>query len=70
MSLTTGSMDLNGALKNLTLKWNDVTLVWHDAVRREFEEQFWDPLAARVVATLRAMDRLAPALTKMRQECE
>lgn len=70
MSLTTGTMDLNAALKTLRLRWDDATLVWNDRVRHEFEEQVWQPLTERVVATLRAMDRLAPVLIKMRQDCE
>ncbi len=70
MSVTTGTMDLNAALKVLRLRWDEATLVWNDSVRHEFEEQVWLPLTERVVATLRAMDRLAPVLIKMRQDCE
>lgn len=70
MSVTTGTMDLTTALKDLRVRWDQATLVWNDAVRREFEEQFWEPLVERTVATLRAMDRLAPVLMKLRQDCE
>ena len=70
MSLTTGYMDLNAALKNVRLRWEDATPVWNDVVRREFEEQYWEPLVERTVAALRAIDRLAPVLLKLRQDCE
>ena len=70
MSVTTGTMDLNASLKVLRLRWDEATLVWNDSVRHEFDEQLWLPLTERVVATLRAMDRLAPVLIKMRQDCE
>lgn len=69
MSVTTGTMDLTAALKDLRIRWEQATLVWNDPVRREFEEQFWDPLVERTVAALRAMDRLAPVLMKLRQDC-
>lgn len=69
MSLTAGYMDLNAALKDLTVRWDELAQVWHDAVRQEFEKETWDPLVARTGAALRAMDRLGPTLLKMRRDC-
>ena len=70
MSLTSSAIDLSGALKDLRLKWEDATAVWNDQVRHEFETTHWEPLVERVVAALRAMDRLGPVLLKLRQDCE
>jgi hypothetical protein len=69
MSLTSGYMDLNSALKDLTVRWEELAQVWQDAVRHEFERDTWEPLVARTAAALRAMDRLGPVLLKMRQDC-
>jgi hypothetical protein len=70
VSVTTAQLDMHSALKDLRVRWEDVSAVWNDAVRREFENQHWEPLVQRVVAALRAMDRLGPVLMKLRQDCE
>jgi hypothetical protein len=70
VSLTAGYLELNSALKDLRVRWEDTKVVWNDAVRRDFEENHWQPLEGCVVSTLRAIDRLAPVLIKLRQECE
>jgi hypothetical protein len=69
MTLNTGWTELNNALKELRLQWEETKAVWTDRVCQDFEEHHWNPLEAQVVATLRAMDRLAPVLTKAKQEC-
>jgi hypothetical protein len=69
MHLTTCAMELNAALKNLRLLWEETKSGWHDAVRRDFEAQHWENVETRVVAALRAMDRLAPIMMQARREC-
>ncbi len=69
MQLSTGWTQLNAALKTLRERWHGVRGDWDDAVRRDFEEHLWKPLEAQVVATLRAIDRLAPVLDKARRDC-
>ena len=69
MNLSTGWIELNSALKELRLQFEEVKPDWNDAVRRGFDDNHWQPLEAQVVATLRAIDRLAPILTKAQQEC-
>jgi hypothetical protein len=69
MSLTTGWTELNSALKTMKLLWEDIQAHWDDPVSRDFDANHWQPLQTQVVATLRAMDRLAPILTRAQREC-
>jgi hypothetical protein len=69
MNLTSSSSELNGTLKELRLRWEETTAIWNDPVRQDFQEHQWQPLQERVLAALRAMDRLAPVLEKVRHEC-
>jgi hypothetical protein len=68
--LNAGSATLNNGLKEMRLHWDQTKAEWNDAVSHNFEEQHWLPLEARVVAALRAMDRLAPILSKVQHDCE
>ncbi len=69
MNLSNSSMELNGALKDLRILWDETRTVWNDPVGRDFEENRWLPLEARVRAALRAMERLAPLIEKVQNEC-
>jgi hypothetical protein len=69
VNLSAGWVELNSALKTMHEHWDEVKADWHDAVCRAFEENHWAPLESQAVATLRAIDRLAPILTKAQQEC-
>jgi hypothetical protein len=69
MSLSTGYVELNAALKILRACWDKTKDDWDDTVRQDFEENYWLPLEAQVKATFKAIDRLAPVLTRAKQEC-
>jgi hypothetical protein len=62
-------MELSAALKTLRLLWEETRAGWSDAVSRDFEANQWETLETRVVAALRAMDRLAPVLMQAKREC-
>lgn len=62
MSLSSSSMELNHALKELRVLWEETKDSWDDVVRHDFEENYWIPLETQLVAVLRAMERLAPVL--------
>ena len=49
--------------------WEETKLDWHDTVSQDFEENHWAPLERQAVATLRAIDRLAPVLAQAEREC-
>jgi hypothetical protein len=69
VSLSTGWIELNDALKTMRLLWEEGKQDWDDPVSRNFEEHSWLPLEEATVAALRAMDRLAPVLARARREC-
>jgi hypothetical protein len=69
VNLSAGWVELNKALKELRLRWGEVSEDWQDTVREEFETDHLVPLETQVLATLRALDRLAPILAKAQREC-
>jgi hypothetical protein len=69
MSLNSSTMELNAALKNLRILWEETKTVWNDPVRKAFEEQYWQPLEGSTIAGIRAMNHLSPIMEKLRQEC-
>jgi uncharacterized protein YukE len=60
---------LHNLLKDLRVRWQQVQEDWNDPVRREFEENHWTELEARVQAALQAMSRLAQVMTQVRHDC-
>jgi hypothetical protein len=69
MNVNIGVLQLHSALKTLRLRGDDARLIWTDSVRRDFEDNHWEPLVAQVMATHRAMEHLAQIVGIMRQEC-
>jgi hypothetical protein len=70
MSLATGRYQLSNAFKALKAEWESSENVWRDIVRKEFAEEQWEPLVARMASILSAMDRLDQALGQMKRDCE
>jgi hypothetical protein len=68
MSLSTGLIGLHSALKDLRLKWQETQLIWNDSVRRDFDENLWQPLETQVEAAHRALDRLAAIVAQAQQD--
>jgi hypothetical protein len=69
MSLDMGRNRLFKEFEVLRLRWEQAQLTWQDVVRAEFTDEHWKPLDSCVLTTLGAMDRLAPILNQVRQEC-
>lgn len=69
MSLDMGRNRLFKELEVLRLRWDQTQLTWQDQVRKEFTQDHWNQLELAVLTTLGAMDRLAPILTQVRQDC-
>ena len=70
MSLATGRSQLTNAFKSLKQQWETAQTIWRDVVRKEFADEHWDPLEARLSAVLTAIDRLDQALAQMKKDCE
>lgn len=69
MSLNAGRGKLFNSMKVMRAHWDRVQDIWNDPVRQDFEENFWNPLAAHVDGTLRATDRLEQVLLTMYRDC-
>jgi hypothetical protein len=69
MSLTTSSLELANALKAARAIWEDTKAGWKDPVSHDFEANHWGPLATQVEATIGAIDRLAPVLSRALRDC-
>ena len=70
MSLSAGRYQVANAFKALKAEWEATENVWRDAVRRDFAQDHWDPLACRLSSVLTAMDRLDNALAQLKQDCD
>jgi len=69
MSLDATRYRLFREFEALREQWERTRSLWKDVVRQEFEDQHWKPLDAAVLTTLAAMDRIAPIMNQVRQEC-
>ena len=69
MTLDTGRYQLYAAMKSLRERWEQTHETWRDAIRRQFTEDYWDPLELRVQSALAAIDRLAQVMNRAREEC-
>jgi len=70
MSLSSGRYQLANAFKTLKQEWESTESIWRDAVRKDFADEYWSPLAARLATMLSAIDRLDQELAQMRRDCE
>jgi hypothetical protein len=69
MSLSSGRSQLAFAFKTLSERWDETHHKWRDAVREDFNNHHWLPLATRVPEVLAAMDGLEQALSQLRRDC-
>lgn len=66
-SLNTSVESLDAAWRALLSRWEATKAVWNDPVQRDFEGQYWQPLAQQVGATRQQMAHLAEIIAKARQ---
>ena len=64
-----GSVRLREAIRTLRVKWEGSHSDWNDAVRREFEERYLEPLEPHVMATVNSMANLLQVLAKVEKDC-
>jgi hypothetical protein len=69
MSLSSGRYQLANAFKSLKQEWEATEEIWRDVVRKDFADEYWDPLATRLTMVLSAIDRLDLEMAQMRQDC-
>lgn len=69
MSVDLGRATIFKEFEALRHKWADTEMIWKDVVRFEFEKEKWIPLEQTVLTVLGALDRLAPVLVQVREDC-
>ncbi len=68
MSLSVSATQIREGLEALEVHLEETKPVWRDAVRKDFEENYFEPLRPLVVSALRAVDHMAQVMARMRQE--
>lgn len=68
MTIGTGIVQIQEALKLLRAKWEETQRHWNDPVGREFEKKFLDTLEMQVKQTRQAMEQLANLLQQAHQD--
>jgi hypothetical protein len=68
MSLSTSITQLNAALKDMRVCWDQVRPQWNDRVQQRLEEEHWEPLEAQVRAAIKGMEGVALVVERMRRE--
>ncbi len=58
---------LKYAIKTLRSSWDEVTELWNDPVRREFERDYWTPIETQTRATEIERARLARIIADARR---
>ncbi len=68
MSVGTGIVQLQEALKLLRVQWETTEQFWNDSVKRQFEADFLCPIEMQVKATHQAMEQLAQLITQAKND--
>lgn len=58
------------AMKDLTLRWNEVRIHWNDERAEEVESDLLHPMEMDLRFAANAMDQLANMLAQARRDCE
>lgn len=69
MNLYDGRAKLCYALEKLRLRWEETKPDWRDAVSRDFQRDFLEPLEPQVAGTVQAIEKLSEILSRAEKEC-
>ena len=69
MKFDDGKARLLYAAKKLQLRWEQTQTQWNDQVMREFAKRHLHPLEPKIVASVRALERLAELVARVEHEC-
>lgn len=69
MRVDAGRGKLYDAQKVIRHQWDEVSEIWNDTMRVEFEEKIWEPLDQFTSEGMRAIDRLSRVFTECRRAC-
>lgn len=69
MSVAGARMRMNLALKDLHLKWAQVSQSWNDPVSRAFQSNYLDALDQGTRLAGGALDKMRDAIARAKREC-
>lgn len=69
MNLFDHKAKLRYAAQKLLLHWEEAQTQWNDAVSRDFQRQYLEPLDPPLDAALRAIEVLSEVLARAEQDC-
>lgn len=67
--MSAGMTKLQYSLKTLRAHWEEARIHWQDQVGQDFEDRHLRPMETQVDGALRAMDKLAEVMMKMKRDC-
>lgn len=70
MSTKGSASNLQEAMKNLTVAWQQAKEEWRDAKSNEFEQKYIESLPRDVLQAIEAMQEVDTLLKKARRDCE
>jgi len=66
-SLTTTHSQFQQLWQHLLTQWQALGPQWADSVRRQFEQDHWQPVHNQLTATLQELGQLSDLITQARQ---
>jgi hypothetical protein len=70
MSSQGSGANLVQALKELSLRWQETKVHWHDVKSQQFERDYMEDLPDHVQRTMGVMQEISVLLKKIRTDCE
>ena len=70
MSTSGSAGNLGGALKELSLRWQETRTHWHDVKSAEFERNYLEKLPNDVGRAAGVIEEIGKLLQKVRHDCE
>jgi hypothetical protein len=67
--LTSASLQMQRATKQLQERWHEAQQSWNDAVSREFQAKYLEPILPELRLTMSAAQELSELLTRAEQFC-
>jgi len=64
-----GKARLIYAARKIRLHWEHTQAQWNDKVTHDFERKHLEPFEPKIVASVRAVERLAELFTRVEHEC-
>lgn len=64
------SQSLKDSWQRVRLNWQDTHTVWNDAVRQDFEDQYWREFETRIPRVIGEMDSLDTVIETARRSTD